>query len=75
MWFAQLGMLLAIPITIKFFLPGIFHCGHQDRGVLYYPVPGQCAADAGGVFLDFSCNNRHTVSSFHGSHYKGRTLP
>ena len=30
---------------------GIFHCGHQDRGVLYYPVPGQCAADAGGVRL------------------------
>ena len=28
-----------------------FHCGHQDRGVLYYPVPGQCVADAGGVRL------------------------
>ena len=26
-------------------------------------------------FLDFSCNDRHAVSSFHGSHYKEQTLP
>ena len=25
-------------------------------------------------FLDFSCNNRHTVSSFHGSNYKNANL-
>ena len=26
-------------------------------------------------FLHFSCNDCHAVSSFRGSHYKGRTLP
>ena len=30
---------------------GIFHCGHQDRGVLCHPVSGQHPADAGGVCL------------------------